>query len=90
MPVRRRLIAAATAALATIALTTGLSTGTADAAKHASGAGITVQGKQVLRNGKPFTSRGVIFEGFQFPLEAMQPCAAQKPSPTQTFCQRHV
>ena len=53
--------------------------------------GITVSGRKVLRNGHRFISRGVIFEGFQFPEQAMEACEAP-PGGTQDkdFCDRHL
>lgn len=54
-------------------------------------AGITVSGRKVLRNNHRFISRGVIFEGFQFPKDAMEAC---EPPPgkakDQDFCDRHL
>lgn len=63
--------------------------------------GIYVQGNEVRRGrgdgtSYKFKTRGVIFEGFQFPLEAMQACTP-KPGITEEqkeqaarFCERHV
>ena len=87
MSVCRRLLAAVAAASAAVALTTGVSVGAAGAAAHP---GVSVRGDQVRLGNHRFVSRGVIFEGFQFPLEAMQRCAAQQTGKTQAFCQRHV
>ncbi len=54
-------------------------------------AGITVSGRKVLRNNHRFISRGVVFEGFQFPKDAMEAC---EPAPgkakDQDFCDRHL
>ena len=54
-------------------------------------AGITVSGRKVMRNKHRFISRGVIFEGFQFPKDAMEAC---EPAPgkkkDQAFCTRHL
>jgi hypothetical protein len=54
-------------------------------------AGITVSGRKVLRNNHRFISRGVIFEGFQFPKDAMEAC---EPPPGEAkdedFCTRHL
>ncbi|NUP08092.1 MAG: cellulase family glycosylhydrolase [Polyangiaceae bacterium] len=53
--------------------------------------GITVSGRKVLRNNHRFISRGVIFEGFQFPKDAMEAC---EPPPGESqdkdFCDRHL
>jgi hypothetical protein len=53
--------------------------------------GITVSGRKVLRDNHRFISRGVIFEGFQFPKDAMDAC---QPAPggtkDQDFCDRHL
>ena len=54
-------------------------------------AGITVDGRKIMRNNHRFISRGVIFEGFQFPKEAMVACEAPPGDPKdQDFCTRHL
>ena len=53
--------------------------------------GITVSGHKVMRNGHRFISRGVIFEGFQFPKDAMEACEAPpQKAKDQDFCDRHL
>ncbi|MGH3748015.1 MAG: cellulase family glycosylhydrolase, partial [Micromonosporaceae bacterium] len=67
----------------------------------AGGGGIFVRGNEVRRrtsdgNSHKFKTRGIIVEGFQFPLEAMRACRT-KPgigpkavAAAKTFCERHV